>query len=78
MTKPSNDLVTIHVNIDLTPSALSAIVSNVKEIFGKDANGRYKIDTADATSAMISRFLLEKDFESYAKEKSNYVCPEKE
>lgn len=73
MVKSSEDLLTVHVNIDLTPSALSAIVANVKKIFGKDANGRYKVDTADATSEMISRFLLEKDFESYVKDPSNYV-----
>lgn len=72
MTNPRQDLVTIHVNIDITPFALSTIVANAKEIFGKDEKGRYTVDTADLTAEMISRFLLEKDFEEYVKEKSNY------
>ena len=73
MPKTPEDLLTIHVNINITPSALSAIVENAKDIFGKDKNGRYRFDSADVTSEMISRFLLEKDFESYVKDKINYA-----
>jgi hypothetical protein len=70
---PSKHLITIHVNIDLMSSTLSAIVANAKEIFGKDDTGHYRIDTADITSEMITRFLIEKDFESFVKDKSNYI-----
>ena len=70
---PSKHLVTIQVNIDLMSSILSAIVVHAKEIFGKDDTGHYRIDTADFTSEMITRFLREKDFESFVKDKSNYI-----
>ncbi|MGD9211526.1 MAG: hypothetical protein PVI90_12145 [Desulfobacteraceae bacterium] len=73
MTKAPEDLLTIHVNINITPTSLSTIVANAKKILGTNKNGRFQIDTADVTSEMISRFLLEKDFENYVKDESNYV-----
>lgn len=76
MPKPSEDLLTIHVTVDLTPATLSAIVANFKAIFGKDKTTRSQIDTADLTSEMISRFLLDKDFESYVKDQANYAFKE--
>ena len=39
---------------------------------GCDERGRYHVDTADKVSEMISAFLLEKDFEAYAKDPDNY------
>jgi hypothetical protein len=39
---------------------------------GPDAKGHYRVDTADLVSHMVSRFLLERDFESYVKDISNY------
>ncbi len=73
MSKPLEDPLTIHVNINIAPSTLKTIVNNAKTVFGKDPSGRYAIDTADLTSEMISRFLVEKDFESYVKDTTNYV-----
>ncbi len=73
MSKPLEDPLTIHINISIAPSTLKTIVNNAKAVFGKDPNGRYTIDTADLTSELISRFLVEKDFESYVKDTANYV-----
>ncbi len=66
------DTIKIHVNIELTPTALQAVVDNAKKIAGTDQRGVYKVDTAEKVSEMITRFLLEKDFETYAKDIGNY------
>lgn len=68
-----NDLLSIHVNIHISPHALQAIVGHAKRLAKHCAQGIVPIDTADFVSAMISRFLAEKDFESYAKDESNYA-----
>ena len=34
---------------------------------GRNEKGHYTVDTADKVSEMISRFLLEKDFEGFVK-----------
>ncbi len=62
----------INVNVEITPESLQAVVQNAKAIVGKDQRGVYRVDTADLVSEMISRFLLEKDFEGYVTEASNY------
>ncbi len=66
------ETIKIHVNIELTPAALQAVVENAKEIAGADQRGVYKVDTAEKVSEMITKFLLEKDFESYAMDIGNY------
>lgn len=67
-----NETVKIHVNIEITPAALQAVVENAKKATGPDQKGIYKVDTAEKVSEMISKFLLEKDFESYASDMKNY------
>jgi len=54
--------ITVHVNIEITVTALQTIVENAKRIKGCDEKGVYHIDTADEVSKIISRFLLEKKF----------------
>ena len=66
------EIITVHVNIDLTTASLQAIVENAKKIAGHDAKGIYRVDTAEWVNKMVSRFLLENDFESYAKNNKNY------
>ena len=66
------EIITVHVNIDLTAAALQAIVENAKKIAGRDAKGVYRVDTAEWVNNMVSRFLMENDFESYAKNFENY------
>ena len=64
--------ITVHVNIELTAESLQAIVKNAKEIAGHDGKGVYRVDTAGWVNRMVSRFLLENDFESYTKNIENY------
>ena len=66
------ETITVNVHVDVTPASLQSLVENAKKITGPDAKGHYKVDTADMLSAMITRFLLEKDFESYVKNIENY------
>lgn len=68
----SKDMITVHVNIDITAASLQTIVDNVKHIAGRDEKGVYRIDTADKVSEMISRFLNDYDFEGYVKDIGNY------
>jgi hypothetical protein len=68
----SKETLTVNVNVEITAAALQAIVENAKKIEGRDEKGVYRIDTADKVSEMISNFILETDFESYAKNIENY------
>ena len=62
----------VRANVEITAASLQAIVENVKRISGPNAKGRYRVDTADKVSEMISRFLLENDFENFVKNVDNY------
>ena len=64
--------VQVHVNVELTAAALQAVVANSKQKAGPDQDGRYRVDTADALSELISRFLKEKDFDAFASDLANY------
>ncbi|RKZ26963.1 hypothetical protein DRQ26_03685 [bacterium] len=71
MTNPKG---TISVNavVEMTTSSLQTIVENAKKIAGRNDKGFYSVDTADKVGEMISRFLLENDFESYVNNIENY------
>lgn len=71
MTTSKNKL-SVHVNIKITDSALQAIVFHAKQIAEKNVKGVYRLDTADQLSAMVTRFLEEKDFDSYVQNIDNY------
>jgi len=68
----SKDMITVHVNVEITTASLQTIVENVKQLAGRDENGVYRVDTADKVSEMISRFLFDNDFEDYVKNIANY------
>ena len=68
----SRDMITVHVNVEMTAASLQTIVENVKHIAGRDENGVYRVDTADKVSEMISRFLYNNDFESFVQNIENY------
>jgi hypothetical protein len=68
----SKDTITVNVNVEMTTASLQAIVENAKKVEGCNEKGVYRIDTADKVSEMISNFILENDFESYAKNIDNY------
>ncbi len=65
------DTLVVNVNLEITAASLQAIVENVKKNTGRDSKGVYRVDTADKVSQIISRFLLENDFQSYAKNAEN-------
>ena len=68
----NQDLLSVNANVSITVSTLQAIVANAKKKAGKDERGLYRVDTADAVSDMITKFLLENDFEAYAMDEDNY------
>ena len=68
----SKEMITVHVNLEITAISLQTIVENVKRIAGRDEKGVYRVDTADKVSEIISRFLQDKDFEGYVQRDENY------
>ncbi len=68
----SKETIRVNLNVEITPVSLQAIVQNAKAIAGKDQRGVYRVDTADKVSEMITKFLLDKDFESFALDINNY------
>ena len=68
----SKNTVVVRVNIEMTPAALQAIVENAKKIAGTGDKGYYTVDTAEKVGEMVSRFLMEKDFESFVMNMENY------
>ena len=68
----SNDTILVNANVEMTTTSLEAIVKNAKEIAGRDEKGICRVDTADKVGEMISRFLLEKDFQGYVADIDNF------
>ena len=69
----SKDLVAVRAVVEMTSVSLEAIVANAKRLSRRNDKGHYTIDTADKVGEMISRFLLENDFESFVKTPENYA-----
>ncbi|MBU4316082.1 MAG: hypothetical protein KKF30_02270 [Proteobacteria bacterium] len=67
--------VIINTNIEISGQALETIVDTAKKITGRNSKGYYRIDSADLVSRMISRFLVDNDFESYVQDSSKYALP---
>lgn len=68
----SNDTIVVSAKVEMTKASLEAIVENAKKVAGRDEKGVYRLDTADKVSEMISRFLLEKDFEGFVQDTGNF------
>jgi len=66
------DTLMVRANVEMTAASLEAIVENAKKLSGPDEKGVYRVDTAEKVNEMISRFLLENDFESFVKNIDNY------
>lgn len=73
MAEKEKETVIIHANIELTIQALSTIVDVSKKLAGRNEKGHHRVDTADAVSRIISRFLLETDFEEYVINPDHYT-----
>lgn len=72
MDEKSRETVVIHVNVELSAEALSTIVDISKNLAGRSNKGHYRVDTADAVSRIISRFLRENNFIDYVKDPVHY------
>lgn len=70
---PSQDTLAVNVVIEMTTASLEAIVENTKRIVGRNEKGHYQIDTADKVGEMVSRFLLENNFEGFVSDPQNYT-----
>lgn len=68
----SSPSVRVHVNIELSAASLQSVVANAKKKAGTDGQDRYRVDTADALSALISKFLQQKRFDEFARDLENY------
>jgi len=68
----TTDTIVVSARVEMTTAALQAIVANTKRLTQPDAKGHYRVDTADKVGEMISRFLLERDFETFVKDIDNY------
>ena len=66
------DTIEVRANVIMTTASLKAIVENTRKTSIRDEKGRYQVDTAAAVGKMISRFLLENDFEAFAEDENNY------
>ncbi|MEJ2156922.1 MAG: hypothetical protein P8X96_16415 [Desulfobacteraceae bacterium] len=67
-----NDRLSVHVKIEISANALQAIVANAKRTVPKSPDGTYRVDTADYVGTMVSRFLANRDFESFVMDVENY------
>ncbi len=68
----STDTITVRVNVDIATEALKTIVETAKQMVGPDDKGHYRVDTADKVGEIISRFLLEKNFEEYVRHPEHF------
>ena len=68
------DTIVVRANVEITNASLQAIVENAKRAAGPDERGVYRVDTADKVSEMISKFLLENNFEGFVSNIENYTA----
>lgn len=68
----SKETILVRVNLEMSTEALKTIVRIAREIVGPDEEGIYRVDTADRVGEMISKFLLEENFNDYVREIDNY------
>ena len=64
MSRP-DDKLQIHINVEISATALQTIVAYAKQSAAKSESGAFRVDTADQVSEVISRFLEEKNFDDY-------------
>ncbi len=68
----TTDTVVVNANVTITATALQSIVANAKANAPRNEKGYYQVDTADKVSEIISKFLLENNFEGFAGAPGNY------
>lgn len=68
----SDSTVRINVVVDISTRSLQTIVHQAKTMAGRNEKGYYQVDTADKVGELISRFLKEMDFDTYAENPEKY------
>jgi len=68
----NSELLSVCVNIDIKTTSLQTVVQQCKELVKPDEKGKYQVDPADVLSVLVSKFLLEKNFDKYIEDKENY------
>ena len=71
MQNAENTLV-VNVNVEISAKALETIVETAKQMTGRNEKGHYRVDTAAKVGEMISRFMDEKNFDSFVENADNY------
>jgi hypothetical protein len=67
-----SEYLSIHAHIEIQASVLQSVVACSKKKYGPNQKGNFQIDTAEELNNLISRFLAEKDFASFAADCANY------
>lgn len=67
------DTVVVNANITITAASLQNIVANAKANAPRNEKGYYQVDTADKVNEMISKFLMENDFEGFVSDPANFA-----
>ena len=68
----TSPFIRVHVNIDLPAASIQAVVAHSKRANADHPQGPSRLDSADALSALISKFLHEQGFADYAMNPDNY------
>jgi hypothetical protein len=68
----NHDTITVSSLVTMTTVSLQTIVANAKALSGPDAKGHYRVDTAEIVNRLVSKFLLEKNFEGFVSDTENY------
>jgi hypothetical protein len=69
----NDDMVVINANLEISGGTLQKLVSTAKALRGPDGKGYYRIDTAALLSDMISRFLIDREFDAYIEDRRHYA-----
>ncbi|MGD9332995.1 MAG: hypothetical protein PVJ53_16905, partial [Desulfobacterales bacterium] len=58
--------------IDIAGETLQTMVQTAQEIVGRNAQGHYRIDTADLLEDLLTKFIEEKGLRAYVADRDNY------
>jgi hypothetical protein len=73
MTEKNKDTLRLNVTVEISSQTLQAIVAIAKKTVGQEANGSYRVDTADKVSEMVTKFLQEHNFDGFVAELNQTV-----
>lgn len=68
MPNDANDKLLIHVNVEISTTALQTIVAYAKKSAARNESGVLRVDPAETVSEVITRFLEEHNFDEYVEQ----------